>query len=96
MRILAHPLAVAALAAASALIVPRSVRARDTLDIVPSSSTLVVTGTLAGVPFMPQGPGSLTTTYSGTIGISAINLPAATLTFDSAATAINVRSSCPA
>jgi hypothetical protein len=87
-RILAHPLAVAALAAASALVVPRPVRAGDTLDVVPTSSTLAVTGSLVGTPFQPQGPGSLTSTYSGAIGIAALNLPAATLTFDSTATAI--------
>src|SRR5947199_351696 len=55
----------------------------------PGRDSMAMTGSLAGAPFMAQGPGSLMTTYSGTVGVGSVNLPAGTLTFDSSATAIS-------
>jgi hypothetical protein len=45
-----------------------------------SVSALTISGTLAGVPFQPQGPGADTTSYSGTIAAD-FDLDAGTILF---------------
>ena len=50
-----------------------------TLD--PVASTLTVSGTLLGQPFVAQNPGSLTTGYTGTLAIERVG-DAFTLTSD--------------
>jgi hypothetical protein len=78
----------AAIATVFVLTAARPVFCQGSLAIDQPSSTLVASGTVAGAPIVQQGPGSLTTTYSGSVGVSALDLNAGTLTLDSTTTSL--------
>jgi hypothetical protein len=89
MPVIRRPTFIATGIALATLMDVTPVHGQGTLTLSQPSSTLTASGSLAGVQFMPQGLGSLTTTYTGAIKVSALDLGAATLTIDSTATALN-------
>ncbi len=76
---------IVAITAVTVLMGVRPALGQGSLTVDPSS-TLVASGNVAGSTITAQGPGSLSTTYSGAVGVSSFNPSAATLTIDSLST----------
>jgi hypothetical protein len=83
----------AAIAVVFVFTTARPVLGQGSLAIDQPSSTMVASGTVAGATIVQQGPGSLSTTYTGNVGVSTLNLNAGTLTFDSTTTSLNASNS---
>jgi hypothetical protein len=86
---IARPFTFAAIATLTVLAGVRPVHGQVTFTLNQPASSLALSGTVAGAPITAQGPGSLTTTYSGAFVFSGIDLSGGTATFDSTSTALN-------
>jgi hypothetical protein len=83
---IARPIAIVTFTALTGLMVVTPALGQGSLTLNQPSSTLVATGTVATAPITQQGAGSLSTTYSGAVGVSTFNPGALTLSIDSTST----------
>jgi hypothetical protein len=77
-----------ATAVAFAVLVAPDARGQGSLTIVQGSSPVTLSGTVLGTTLQQQGTGSLTSTMTGTVGVSALDLVADQIGFGTAGTAV--------